>query len=166
MARTKNYRMLETGDTSVLLPSHPFTLGLRRQGPERLNDLSLVPKILCLWPTSSKKPSFIKWTLPYLSTQSLTPFFIVLLNCIKCIDLKMSFTFKHKFCIPEGKKQRFYLHGYYIWCLSCCSFFFFCCHEQFKIHKSMDTKGGKRQGVGLVVWWIGRLGLTCIHWCV
>ena len=33
-------------------------------------------------------------------------------------------------------------------------------------NKRMDTKGGKQQGVEVVVGWIGRLGLTCIHWCV
>ena len=34
-------------------------------------------------------------------------------------------------------------------------------------NKHMDTKGGKRwRVVVVVVWWIGRLGLTCIHWCV
>ena len=30
-------------------------------------------------------------------------------------------------------------------------------------NKHMDTKAGKWQGVGGVVGWIGRLGLTCIH---
>ena len=33
-------------------------------------------------------------------------------------------------------------------------------------NKRTDTKGGKRRLVGMVVWWIGRLGLICIHWCV
>ena len=30
-------------------------------------------------------------------------------------------------------------------------------------NKRMDTKGGKQGGVVVVVGWIGRLGLTCIH---
>ena len=30
-------------------------------------------------------------------------------------------------------------------------------------NKHMDTKGGKWWGAGVVVWWIGRLGLTYIH---
>ena len=34
-------------------------------------------------------------------------------------------------------------------------------------NKHMDSKGGKRRGVVVVVvGWIGRLGLTWIHWCV
>lgn len=100
----------------------------------------LANSILFLWLTSSKKPSFIKWTLPYLSTQSVTPFFIALLNGIKCIDLKTSFTFKVKFCSPERKKQPFHLHGHYIWRLSCCSFSFFSCHEQFKFHRKLASE--------------------------
>ena len=34
------------------------------------------------------------------------------------------------------------------------------CREQMYGHQ-----GGKAAGVMVVVWWIGGLGLTCIHWC-
>lgn len=99
----------------------------------------LANSVLCLWLTSSKKPSFIEWTLPYLSTQSVTLFSIALLMVLNALILRHHSHLKSNFAAQREKKQPFYLHDHYIWRLSCRSFSFFSCHEQFKFHRKLAS---------------------------